>query len=593
MGGFVSLTSSNKLSKTTLEVMVSKLTYHQTIKSTFYFDETVMMAKCYPNKLDRLYADDDLVILLDGQLYNKDELAKKLQLKSNNIDVLLAVGFKKWHFNLAKHLTGDFALLIWQKKTNTFYAARDHWGVKNIYYSLCENTLLMASEIKAIIAYPKFRCTLNHDVLAPYLTFGFNPCEETFFKGLFTLKSGHYLVYQNNTLTIKKYFGPQLKEEAIAEEDGAKLIDNAVKSSLAKNLAEVKKPVGLFLSGGLDSSYLACLARPDKFFTIDYQENQYSEANQAETLAKRLDIPIHSLTVLPDEYLSVVPKIMCHFDEPIADPVTIALYFGTQKASKEVKTIICGEGADEFFAGYEVYQDSFKFPAYAKVPWLIKRLIAKFCSIMPEFRGKQFFIRRGLRIEEWYTGVSWIFREQETAKYLKIKGLPIKTITGQIYQDYPNHSDLNKMLALDTQLFLIKNFLANCTKIANLFGLDARVPFTNNEVFAVAKRLPFNGKVTKDTTKVYLRLAAKKSIPDEVFKRRKNGFMVPLREWIKSETYYDNISSMFNTKIAKELFNQKMITKLLDEHQKNKKDNYRQIWAIYIFLVWYHEYFEK
>ena len=589
MSGIIGFITKTKNKQKISENMLNKIIHRGPKEQFFYHDQNIALSQCSKNNHKGIH--NDLVLLLDGNIFNKDELAKKLRIKNPTDEKVIIKGFKKWQFNLPKYLRGNFAFVLWDKKNKLLYGARDHFGVKPLYYSNNKN-FIFASEIKAILTYPKFNKEFNKDLLKPFLTFNFNPCDETFFKTIFTLKPGHYFSYQNKELTITKYYQYNFKTENLKKDEFINLIHETIEDSINQNIKE-QENFGSFLSSGIDSSYLVSLALPQKVFTVGYEEQKYNEIAYAKELADKLNLEHLTSVISKEDYLNIVPKIMYHFDEPIADPAAIALYFGMEKANEEVDTILSGEGADEFFAGYSIYQDLLKFPFYSKVPFFLRRIISKIVSLLPEFKGSYFFIRRGLKIEQWYTGIDWIFTEKETKKYLNNSAnISNSSITNKIYKNFKNQNDLNKMQAIDINLFLPKNFLTNNDKIANIFALDVRTPFTDIKVFDIASILPFKYKINNKTGKIALREATKKVLPDEIYRRKKLGFPVPLREWMKEDLYYNKIKDTFNTGIAKELFNHKKIIKLLDDHRNNKEDVFKKVWLIYIFLIWYQEFFK-
>jgi len=588
MSGIVGFVNKTKNKEKTIEIILNKIIHRGPKELFFYHDKNIALAECSMNIHQGIH--DNFILLLDGNIFNKDELAKVLKLKKPTDEEIIIKGFKKWQYELPKYLRGNFAFILWDKKNKILYGARDHFGVKPLYYSHNKN-FIFASEIKAILTYPKFKKEFNKDVLKPFLTFNFNPCDETFFKGIFTLNPGHYFIYQNNKLTITKYYEYNFKEENLKKEEFINLISDSIEDSVDKNIKE-QQNFGSFLSSGIDSSYLVSLAKPEKAFTVGYEEQKYNEIEYAKDLADKLNIKHITSVISKKDYLNIVPKIMDHFDEPIADPATIALYFGMEKASEEVDTILSGEGADEFFAGYGIYQDLLRFPLYSKIPFFIRRIISKIVSSLPEFKGSYFFIRRGLKIEEWYIGGNYTFTEKESKKYLNLdSNISISSITNKIYDNLGGQNDLNKMQAFDISLFLPKNFLANNDKISSIFALDVRTPFTDTLVFDIASKLPFKYKISANTSKIALREATEKVLPKEICNRKKLGFPVPLREWIRSDLFYNKIKDTFNTDIAAHLFNQKKIIKLLDDHREYKKDTFKKVWLIYIFLIWYEIHF--
>ena len=355
-------------------------------------------------------------------------------------------------------------------------------------------------------------------------------------------------------------------------------------------LADVE--VGSFLSSGIDSSYLVALAHPDKTYTVGYDMPQYNEIEYAKDLADKLNINNTSKKITKREYMKIIPKIMYHMDEPTADPSAIALYFVAKLAREDVKVVLSGEGADEFFGGYNIYRYDVDCKWYNKIPFFIRHFIARICNHLPEVRGINFLIRRGEKLEDSYIGVNRCFSERECKRILNKKPtIKNKDITKEVYDEYKNESNIVKMQAIDINYWLIKDILQKADKMTMANSLEGRVPFIDKEVFKVASSLPFDYKVTKKNTKVALREAAKEVIPNESYKKKKLGFPVPIRAWMRDDDVYNEIKNTFMSDTAKKYFNQKQIIKLLDQHKNKKRDNYKKVWTIYAFLKWHAEFF--
>ena len=279
-------------------------------------------------------------------------------------------------------------------------------------------------------------------------------------------------------------------------------------------------------------------------------------------------------------------------DEPSSDPASIMLYFVSNLASKDVKVVLSGEGADEFFGGYNTYHDELDLKWYNKVPYPIRHLASLVFSLLPEFRGRNFIVRRGLKLENDYIGVNKVFSEKERKKVLNTKdSIQNKELTKPIFAMVQNQDAVTKKQAIDIYFWLIKDILQKADRMTMANSIEGRVPFIDKEVFRVASRLTESDKVTKENTKVALREAAKKVIPNEAYKKKKLGFPVPLREWLREDDVYLEVKSTFQKEYVRGFFNQKYILKLLDLHRKKKKDTYKKVWTIYSFLKWYELFF--
>ena len=539
-----------------------------------------------------------VVTVFNGEIYNYQELKEELlslghTFKTNCDTEVLVHGYEEWKSDLPKYLRGMFAFAIHDQNTNEVFLARDNFGIKPLYYAKFNDTFMFSSEIKAFLDLEDFHKEFNDRILESYLEFSFVPTNETFFKEVYRLDAGCSLTYKDGEIFINKYFKLDFKEKNISFDEAVKNISEVMKVSVNKHLiADVE--VGSFLSSGVDSSYLVSLAKPDKTFTVGYDIEKYDEIKYAKDLADKLNIENKSKVIKKEEYLSEIPNIMYHLDEPTSDPAAISLYFVAKLASQDVKVVLSGEGADEFFGGYNYYREEVDYKFYNKIPFFIRHLIAKFAGIFPEGRGFNFLVRRGEKLENSYIGVNRNFSYKMAQKILNKKyDLKAIDVTKDIYKEFEGYSNINKMQAIDINFWLMKDILLKADKMTMASSIEGRVPFIDKEVFKVASSLPFDYKVTKENTKVALREAAREVIPNESYKKKKLGFPVPIREWMKDSDVEKNIREVFNSDISKKYFNNKEINKLLDEHVNNKKDNYRKVWTIYSFLVWYQVFFEN
>ncbi len=568
----------------------------------FYFFDDVALAHRRLSIIDLsggnqpMYNEDEsIVVIFNGEIYNyielKNELKKHHKFKTKSDTEVLVHGYEAWGKDLPKHLRGMFAFAIFDKKKKELFLARDNFGIKPLYYAYMNNAFMFASEIKAFLEHPAFQKELNEEILGPYLSFSFTPTNETFFKGVFRLDAGHSLTFKNGKIKIQRFYQKEFKEKPMSYEKAVQEISKIMQDSVNKHLLSDVE-VGSFLSSGIDSSYLVALARPDKTYTVGYDNKRYNEIEYAKDLTQKLKINNTSKIITKQEYMDIIPKIMYHLDEPASDPAAVALYFVAQLASKDVKVVLSGEGADEFFGGYNIYRQDVDMAWYNKIPYFIRHAIACVCRLLPEIKGVNFLIRRGERLENSYIGVNRVFGDKETKKALaKRYKLKNKDVTKATYDEYQNEPDIVKMQAIDMDFWLMKDILLKADRMTMANSLEGRVPFIDKEVFKVASSLPMQYKVTRENTKVALRDAAKEVIPTEAYKKKKLGFPVPVRDWMREKDFYNMIKKTFSQDYTQEFFNQAYILKLLDDHYTGKKDNYRKVWTIYCFLIWYQVFF--
>lgn len=541
--------------------------------------------------------DNSVVTVYNGEIYNYVELRSELEslgheFKTKSDTEVLVHGYEEWHTDLPKHLRGMFAFAIHDKKRNEIFLARDNFGIKPLYYAKMNDSFMFASEIKSFLDVPDFKKEFNEEILETYLEFSFVPTNETFFKGVYRLDAGCSLLYKDEDIKINKYFKLDFKEDKMSFTDAVKNISDVMEDSVKRHLiADVE--VGSFLSSGIDSSYIVSLARPHKTYTVGYENKKYDEINYAKDLADKLGIKNESKIIKKDEYLDAIPKIMYHLDEPTSDPAAISLYFVAKLASRDLKVVLSGEGADEFFGGYNYYREEVDYKFYNKIPYGIRHAIGKVAGLFPEVRGFNFLVRRGEKLENSYIGVNRNFSEKMARKVLR-KNYELKAIdvTKNVYNEFKDYSNIDKMQAIDINFWLMKDILLKADRMTMASSIEGRVPFIDKEVFSVASKLPFDYKVTKENTKVALREAAKQVIPTDAYKKKKLGFPVPIREWIKDGAFKEEIEKTINSDVANRYFNVKFLNKLFNEHLSGKKDNYRKIWTVYTFIKWYQVFFE-
>ena len=605
MCGIAGFSDRNKAKNEIIKSMTDNLIHRGPDDFGFYVDDKVALGHRRLSIIDlktgkQPIEDDNYVIVFNGEIYNylelKEELKDKYKFKTKSDTEVLLKGFEEWGIDVTKKLRGMFAFAIWDKNKHELYLARDQWGIKPLYYYLTDKTFIFASEIKAFLSHPDFKKEFNGDILSSYLCFNSVATDESFFKGVFKLKPGHYLKYKNGKIEIDRFYKLEFDETKQDEEELIKKIQAAMVDSVEHHkIADVE--VGSFLSSGVDSSYVVSLLKPNKTFTASFESkySKYDEIKYAKDLSDKLGIENKSYVITKEEYLKEFPKIMYYMDEPLADPSAIALYFVSKEASKYVKVVTSGEGADELFCGYGDYREEFDHAWYNKIPYFIRHGISILFSHykFQEIPGINFLYRKGQKLENYFIGVGKVFTDGEAKKIVKLPNqISTKEITRPYYEEYKDYSDTVKRQVIDFYFWLVNDFLTAVDRNTMIFSLEARTPFLDTEVFKVARTIPFNLKVNKETTKVALRKAAKDVIPNSSYKKPKLGFPVPLREWVREDDLYNEIKEKFNSKIAEKYFDQKYIMKLLDKHKSGKVDCFKKVWNIYTFIIWYEQYFD-
>lgn len=605
MCGFVGFTNFITHSKQTLKNMMDTIAHRGPDSYGSYIDKDIALGFRRLSILDlkngnqpMFNEDKSLVLTFNGEIYNEKQLRNQLLKKGhiflNNSDSeVLLHGYEEYGVDIVKKLRGMFAFTIWDKKTKTLFGARDIFGIKPFYYTKMQKSFIFGSEIKSFLKHPHFEKILNTKALEQYLSFQYSPYLETFFKGVFKLPPAHFFIFKNNDITIKKYYNICFSaNNLISLNEWTTRIENVFDDSVnAHKISDVE--VGSLLSSGVDSSYIACSANVDKTFTVGFSQKGYSEISFAKDLSNSLGIKNFSRIIPENEWWDVFPKVQYHMDEPLADPSAVALYFACKEAAKYVKVILSGEGSDELFGGYNIYKDPVDNAVYEKLPYFLRHLIAIIFSIFGERRGFSYFVRRGQKVETRFIGNAYIFKKEQRDKILKnptLKHGP-EIICKPFYDMVKNNNDVDKMQFLDINMWLVNDILLKADKMSMANSIELRVPFLDKKVLELATTIPLKYRVNRKNTKYALRKAALKRMPLDVANKKKLGFPVPIRVWLKQEKYYNKILKAFNSDICSEFFIKDNVIKLLQQHLKNKKDNSRKIWTVYTFLVWHNQFF--
>ncbi len=608
MCGFVGFTNTKDNSNRIIEDMMDKIRHRGPDSGGKYTDEDIALGFRRLSIIDitesgdqPIYNEDrSKVLLFNGEIYNfksiREELVAKGHIFTTKTDSeVLLHGYEEYGEKLLDNLRGMFAFVIWDTKTKELFGARDFFGIKPLYYAVMGDTFMFGSEIKAFLAHPDFKKELNETALENYLTFQYSPTNETFFKNVYKLPAAHCFKYKNGKLDVKRYWDINFNaDEKPDMEEWVNRISDTFKNSVeAHKIADVE--VGSFLSSGVDSSYVASVANVDKTFTVGFGEDEkYNEIGWAKEFSQYIGKENISKVISPEEYWGNIKRIQYHMDEPLADPSCIALYFVCNKASEYVKVVLSGEGADEIFGGYNVYKEPLGSHAYKSLPKFIRRGIGTVASHLPQKRGVNFLVRNGKDLEERFIGNAYMFTPKDRKKLLKIKtNAPDPTvITAPFYDKVKDKDQITKMQYLDLHLWMTGDILLKADKMSMANSLELRVPFLDKKIMELAEQIPWRYRVSTENTKLAMRQAALRAAPPKTANKKKLGFPVPIRVWLKEDKYYGIVKDSFTSPAAEKFFNTDLLVKLLDEHREGKYDNSRKIWTVFIFLQWYAVYFE-
>lgn len=611
MCGFVGFTGNPEKRKDILNKMMDRIIHRGPDSAGEFFGEDIALGFRRLSIIDLgggsqpMYNEDgSVVIVYNGETYNFEAMRSELEaaghiFKTRSDTEALVHGYEEWGTELASHLRGMFAFVIYDSNKQRIYGARDYFGIKPFnYYRTERGDYLFASEIKSFLEHPEFVKKVNKKALRPYLTFQYSSGDESFFEGVYKLPPAHWFTIDKTEtgwgeIKTERYWDADFTEkpgdfDALVDE-----IDETVNESVkAHKISDVK--VGAFLSGGVDSSYITACLMPDKTFSVGFDYNKFNETDYAKELSDFLGVENYKKLITADECFDAFPEIQYHMDEPQSNPSSVPLWFLAKLAREQVTVVLSGEGADEIYAGYEWYDETPMMQKYKKIPKPIRTAAAAVAKKLPYFKGHDFIIKSSGNPEDYFIGQALVWDEKSAYRLLKPEyrvGPSVHEVTAPIYARVKDKSELDKKQYLDLNLWLPGDILLKADRMSMASSLELRVPYLDRVVMEQAQSLPHEYKINGENTKYIFRKAANKVLPDEWADRKKVGFPVPIKFWLREEKYRDIVKSYFESDFAGEFFDKQMLSELLDDHFTGKSDNQRRIWTVFTFLVWYKRFF--
>ena len=483
-------------------------------------------------------------------------------LREEREEAILIRAYETWGVDMGNHLHGMFAFALWDEEQECLFCLRDPFGTKPFYYyQLPDGELLCGTMIRGIIDQPGFVKELNEDMLQIYLTMTYVAGEDTFFKDLKKLLPGRYLIWKDGQIEIGRYFVPTFEpDESRTLEEWADEIHTTIEAIMPE-VKEVSEDAHSFLSGGVDSSYVLAMSDVQVTDSCGYDDARFDESQMAAETARILGRENNRCLITPEEYFAAVPYVMENMEQPLGDASAIAFAIACRETAKQTKICYSGEGADEFFGGYNMYRNAERY---------------------------------GENLKTFYVGNTNIMKEEEKQKILKKYNpdvLPINLARG-IYEETEGLDPLSKMSDVDIQIWLEGDIYLNVDKMSEAAGLEIRMPLTDRRIFDIASRMPSRFKVDEEQNKVAFRTAAAKVLPEEIAFRKKLGFIVPIRIWMADERYNGDVLKKFRSENAAKFFDLEAINAILEDYLNGESDNWRKVYTIYTFLVWYEIYFD-
>jgi asparagine synthase (glutamine-hydrolysing) len=554
-------------------------------------------------------SDKKLVIVFNGEIYNYVALREKCsdyEFKTqSDTEVLLAL-YKKFNYQMLSMLNGIFAFVIYDIQNNKLFIARDHLGVKPLFYYHNRDEFIFASELKSLRKHPSVPNRLDTYALNLYLTFEHIPAPYTIVEGVKKLESGHYLVWDGQKLEKNKYYEYSFKNKF--KEKNINFYIDFLDKELQRSISMQKisdVPIGAFLSGGIDSSLVTALLAKQtqeklKTFNIGFEEASFDESLYAQKVAEYVGTDHYSEKLSVQRMVEILPQVLKQLDEPFADPSLLPTYLLSQLCKKHVTVALSGDGSDELFAGYPTY---YAAKNYGYLPTLLHYLLNPLAQLLPvseknisfDFKVKRFVAglkyTGALRHTTWLGAFSPAVKRKlfsEKLNQLFINKEPISEILNQHLIGCDTEDNWERSLWIDMRFYLQDNMLVKVDRASMMHGLEVRVPFLDPELVAIVCRIPSKYKYYGKISKYILKKLAYRYLPKEIIERPKKGFGIPLSRWIRHD-----LKTTFQETLSKEnidkrgLFNPDFVSYLLMSHLKRKKDFRKELWTLFILEKWF------
>jgi asparagine synthase (glutamine-hydrolysing) len=556
------------------------------------------------------YAGGRYRILFNGEIYNYPELREELAAAGASFATegdteAIVAGYHLWGEDVVPKLRGMFSFVIWDTHTRTAFGARDPFGIKPLFTArLADGGIVFSSEKKAVLQMlggSEAAGGVDPASLQHYLTLQYVPEPATLHRGIRRIESGTTFRVSEGELTTRRYFWPEFPVRSVRKDEEQALygrIADALDESVRMHMrADVT--VGSFLSGGIDSTAIAALAKrynPDLLtFTTGFEREGFSEIDVAAESAAAIGVEHITKVVTADEFAAAMPEVVWYLDDPVADPALVPLYFIAREARKHVKVVLSGEGADELFGGYNIYREPISLAAFERMPAGIRRALGRLSTRLPDgMRGKDLLRRGSISLEERYYGNARIFRDDELG-FLERRDPDLShvAVTAELYRRTraAGYDDVTAMQYVDLFTWLRGDILVKADKMTMANSLELRVPFLDPEVFRIASTLPVHQRVTKQTTKYALRRALEQIVPPHVLNRRKLGFPVPTRHWL-AEQLHDWARQIIEESQTDEWLDKRQVLAMLAAHRENQRngsavDHSRKLWTLLVFMIWH------
>jgi asparagine synthase (glutamine-hydrolysing) len=609
--GIVAFDRQQTIGRSLIERMNDQIKHRGPDDSGYYFNANVALGHRRLSIIDLSRGhqplsneDDSVWIAFNGEIFNHEELRRELvsrghDFRTHSDTEAIVHAYEEYGTACPEKLRGMFAFAIWDERKHRLLIARDRLGKKPLYYYQNERFLIFGSEIKSLLAHPEVKTGLDPVALDRYLSLRYVPGPLTMFKNIYKLQPGHSLIYDENGVRIRKYWELEFserEERPIGEEveEFLALLKDCIKMRL---MSEV--PLGVFLSGGLDSSAVVALMSqlgiPNiKTFSVGYEgAGDVNELGYAGIVARHFETEHHEFHVKPEEFGNFISDLVWYMDEPVADSACIPLYFISKLARKHVTVVLSGEGADELLAGYSVYQRMLTLEGLHRFYHPLAAIVQPIgLRLAPSFKARKYMILAGLPFEARYRGVSNALSDELKREIWATTPLngngDIAKFFAPYYEKVQNAGRLNQMLFVDTKVWLPDDLLVKADKMTMANSQELRTPFLDHVLMEYAASLPMSLKLRGGVGKYLLKTAMKGILPDEIINRSKRGFPTPTKQWFAGDLNRQTRETLLDRDAAvRRYFNIRKIEELLDEHESGRVDRNEEIFTLLIFEHWH------
>lgn len=555
--------------------------------------------------------DKNLAIVFNGEIYNYRELKTELEarghlFKTNSDTETIVHAFEEYGADCLDKLRGMFAFAIWDFRAESLFVARDRTGKKPLFYAVAKNgDFVFGSELKTLLAHGGIAREIDFAALDAYLTFGYVPEEFCIFKNVFKLAPAHFLVFKNRQIETKKYWDfSYIKPENIkTEAEYAEVLREKIRDAVnVRLISEV--PLGAFLSGGVDSSGVVAMmskatSAPVKTFSIGFNEDSFNELKYARLAAEHFKTDHHEFIVTPD-LVDIIDDLVWHFDEPFADSSALPTFMVSKMAREFVTVVLSGDGGDELFAGYTRYQTDKKRGNLSRLPEFLKQNLQIVSEKIPHgFRGKNYLYNASLdAVSRYINSISHFTRLNKKSLYTKDFQLKLNGAAGagervffETAESVATGNAIDKLLYLDSKTYLPSDILTKVDRMTMAASLEARVPLLDHKLIEFVTQIPAELKLKNFETKYIFKKALEGIVPREILYRPKQGFGVPIQEWINKQLRARIRETLLDAKtLERGYFEKSYVETLLSEHSKGRRDHSHALWLLLMLELWHRQF---